>query len=348
LVFIFGPAGIGKTALCHYIIGVVIEALKDMLMKDREWIPISYNGLDDKWERYSWREFYRTGMEGIQEPLIDYKILPRSPSESAYVPTGKPSIDRMGHAYVDAFILRRVIAALVDNANILGLVRAASKETITYPLIGLRKVLPHYLFGTYDLLPLINQNGQVARRARILHYSRYHLGIGEELKEFVTALNSFANRLPFYEPPDLKKHYEYIFGGCIGCVGLLRDWLSYALEVALDENAKTISLEHLKRTRLDENSLKQLEQEATNGERMLLEWEKDYNKTKEKMREVEENWVKRFEFAQNELPPDRRDKHVSKKKTATKTLKPKASRLLPGQQKPRKIRIGTEFPTNAE
>ena len=51
LVFIFGPAGIGKTALCHYIIGVVIEALKDMLMKDREWIPISYNGLDDKWER---------------------------------------------------------------------------------------------------------------------------------------------------------------------------------------------------------------------------------------------------------------------------------------------------------
>jgi len=49
----------------------------------------------------------------------------------------------------------------------------------------------------------------------------------------VTVTNTFQRHLPLQKEPDLEKHYEYLLEGSVGCVGILKNWLTRALRVAV-------------------------------------------------------------------------------------------------------------------
>ena len=338
LVFVFGPSGIGKSKLVEQIVRYLINLYMDLLNQDREWIPVAVNEIDEKSERYSWREFYHGGLRAIREPLIDEKILPRSGLNESYIPTGRATVDRWGNAYCDSYQMRRLLVALVDNANMLDVIPTRNKEAVTNPLIGLSKVVPHFLFGTYTLFNLRNLNGQIARRAKILHYSRYHWNHPKENAEFQIALNGFANHLPLDVRPDLIEDCEYLFRGCLGCIGLLQEWLLRALDEAMEENAEKLTIDHLKRTRLDNDSLRRLEKEAADGENLLIDIEDECIEASNRLLSTEEKWIEHFcvNVEQERTSAMQTKKSVSDSKSQEK---PRGTRR-PGNMNPRRIPIG--------
>ncbi len=99
----------------------------------------------------------------------------------------------------------------------------------------------HILAGTYDLLLFRNLNAQLSRRSIDVHFPRYEANNPEERKAFQRALLTFQRHLPLEKAPNLVQQWEICYAHTIGCVGLLKDWLTTALAEALETGAKTIS-----------------------------------------------------------------------------------------------------------
>ena len=97
------------------------------------------------------------------------------------------------------------------------------------------------LIGTYELQSLRNLSGQLSRRSRHLHFSRYGTS-GEDLKVFRSIIYNLQLHLPVARTPNLIKHWEYLYARSIGCTGILKDWLVRCLAAAIADKSQTITL----------------------------------------------------------------------------------------------------------
>jgi hypothetical protein len=127
----------------------------------------------------------------------------------------------------------------------------------------------HILFGTYELLNCATLNGQVGRRSEDIHFSRYHSEIPEDVAEFIRIIRTFQRHIPLPTEPNLEPHYEYLFSGSVGCVGLLKNWMARSLRVALAEEAHNLSAKHLKQGAFSFDRIKKIREEAEQGERLF-------------------------------------------------------------------------------
>jgi hypothetical protein len=335
-VFIFGPSGVGKSALRKLLALVYLAEHIEELNEHRERLLLTQNELDQKSERYSWREFYRGALVAAQEPLIDCKILPRGLLNKSYIPTGKSTIDVWGNGCAEATKRRGVRNAFVDEADKLAKIPFHDKEAVTNPLIGLSRMCRHYFFGTYTLLDLRNLNGQIARRSKSFHFPRYHFADPKENVEFQKALNGLADQLPVEEHPDLSSHAEYICRRSNGSIGVLHDWLADALDLAMEESSPTVTIQHLQKSQPDDDSLRRLEAEAAAGEQRVLDLKDEYEQTSTDLANVEVKWVGRLGEKREEGKSGTGGKsngHSGKKRR-------KHGNRRPGEMKPRKIPIG--------
>lgn len=148
------------------------------------------------------------------------------------------------------------------------------------------------LTGTYELKGLIDPSPQLCRRSKVVHFTRYKSESAADLEAFRIVVRSFQKNLPLIEEPDLEKHWEDLYLGCLGCVGTLKDWLYRALKGALKNNQETLTWEFLKEyqiptTRLydaftlfqeEEEKIEQINGQAQRqGLRVLLGLEKPQN-----------------------------------------------------------------------
>ena len=86
-----------------------------------------------------------------------------------------------------------------------------------------------FLVGTYDLMVFRNLSAQLSRRSIDVHFSRYHATNEADVRALKSVLWSFQRNLPVEEEPDLLQHWKYCYERTIGCVGVLKDWLTRAL-----------------------------------------------------------------------------------------------------------------------
>ena len=96
-----------------------------------------------------------------------------------------------------------------------------------------RTGIAHVLAGTYELSPLIAPSDQLGRRSRIAHFPPYDARHKADREAFASVFAQLVMELPFPEPSRtwdaLKVHLEAVHEGCLGCVGILKDWLVDAL-----------------------------------------------------------------------------------------------------------------------
>ena len=148
---------------------------------------------------------------------------------------------------------RRPLAVLIDEAQHFGIIRSGRKlldQLNTIKSLAAESKVTHVLCGTYELIPLRNLNGQISRRSRDIHFARYHAKDEQQREEFIKALNTFQRHLPLAVEPDLISHWDYLYERSLGCVGILKDWLTSSLSLALGSNSSTLPLEYLEQQAL--------------------------------------------------------------------------------------------------
>jgi hypothetical protein len=274
ILIVVGPSGVGKTTLQQRLIQRVTEAI----VHDPGAIPIvGLEAVAPDSGHFSWKDYYVRILTALDEPLVAHKRAAPSGRWAAtgYVLGGHGVVaPELRRALDQALCHRQPAAVVVDEAQ--HLVKMASGRRLQDQFDHIKSLASttgvlHILVGTYDLLALRHLSGQLSRRSLIIHFPRYRCERAEEVHAFKSVLQAFQRRVPLRREPDLLRHWEYCYERSIGCVGVLKDWLTRALARALEEDAATLTLPHLQAHALAPSDCLTMATEARAGEQQLTE-----------------------------------------------------------------------------
>ncbi len=286
LIAVYGPTGVGKTTLRLKIEQKLLEEALPQLKQDRGKIPvIGVEAVAPESGNFNWKDYYTRALMALEEPLIEHKIafdynIPgiRRNDQGVVLIKQSASTAKLRQALEKALYHRRPDIFFVDEAQHLSKMSSGQKLQTQLDclksLANMTGVL-HGLFGTYELLIFRDLSAQLSRRTIDIHFSRYRLDNSQDLKAFKNVLFTFQRHLPLEQEPDIVNRWDYFYERSLGCVGILKDWLTRALRDALEEGAKTITDKHLKRRAWSVAQCKRMLQEITEGESQLKETEQD-------------------------------------------------------------------------
>ncbi|HLE90086.1 MAG TPA: ATP-binding protein [Anaerolineales bacterium] len=276
LIFVFGPTGVGKTTLRCRLEQQLWEAGQPAIEQDPGHVPVV--GLEvavADADSFRWRDYYQRALVALDEPMLDHKILPD------HIPHQRMELKDSGRykvtselrwALEQALHHRRPTAFIVDEAQ--HFKRIASGRRLLDQMDTLKSLAnltgtTHVLIGTYELLGFSQLSAQLDRRSCEIHFPRYHIDIPEEMLAFKRILLTFQRHLPLTGEPDLVAHAEYFYERSVGCVGVLKDWLTRALAAALEDGQETLTQTVLERQTLPTRKLLRMAREIREGEETL-------------------------------------------------------------------------------
>ena len=280
LIFVVGPTGVGKTTLRLRLERQLLEEEQVTMEQDPGYLPVA--GLEvaaPEAGNFRWKDYYQRALIALDEPLIEHKLdysvnnLRRDGNGNLLF--GKQVIvSELRWALEQALRHRRLLAFIVDEAQhfskIAGGRRLLDQMDTLKSLANLTNTV-HVLVGTYEVLRLVNLSAQLNRRSIEIHFPRYHLDNPEERTAFRSILLTFQRHLPLRQEPDLVGWEEYYYEHSVGCVGVLKNWLTRALAAALEDGQKTLTHTLLERCALPPRRLLRLARELKDGEASLLE-----------------------------------------------------------------------------
>jgi hypothetical protein len=276
LIFVFGPTGVGKTTLRCRLEQQLWEAGLAM-GQDPGHIPVV--GLEvvvADADRFRWRDYYQRALAALDEPMLDHKILPDHILHKRVDlrDSGRYKVTaELRWALEQALRHRRPIAFIVDEAQ--HFKRIANGRRLLDQMDTLKSLanmtgITHVLIGTYELLGFSQLSAQLDRRSLEIHFPRYHIDIPEEMLAFKRVLLTFQRHLPLVGEPDLLAQAEYFYERSVGCVGVLKDWLTRALAAALEDGQETLTKTVLERQALPTRKLLRMAREIREGEETLV------------------------------------------------------------------------------
>ncbi len=249
LIFVVGPTGVGKSTFLARLEQRLIEQAIARMEVDPSHRPVvNIQAKVPASREFRWGIFYTQGLLALQEPLLNYKVDPRT-SEAFErrrftTPRMTGDADVLRLSWEQAVAHCRPAAILIDEAHHMG--QAARNEKLLERLEHLKCLAistntVHILVGTYKLLAFRDLNAQLARRSIDIHFPRYQVMEKNERRAFKNVVLAFQRHLPLEEMPDLVSQWEFCYTYTAGCVGLLKEWLMKTLGEALETGAKTIS-----------------------------------------------------------------------------------------------------------
>lgn len=245
---VLGPAGVGKSK------GLIPEIefqLKEYAGRhdgNPGHIPvISVRAPAQNRRFFNWSKFFRRVLHAGGHLLAD-----------------KVQTSNLEEAFVSLLKHRQPIALIVDEAqHFTNVTPASATQQLDYlkDLISdlKSKVI---LVGNYELRNYAFANEQIGRRNNsIVHFARYRIGRSVELvkdstgklvqkdveaQQFFNIIHSFEQRLPISEPRCLTNEWSYFYDNTLGCVGILKDWLSESLQNLIAEEKSSLDIQYIK------------------------------------------------------------------------------------------------------
>jgi Cdc6-like AAA superfamily ATPase len=275
LIFVYGPTGVGKTTLRRRVEKYLKESMMETLRQNPGLVPVvSMEAAAPDSSQFSWKDYYRRALIALDEPLIERKLthrvrnLFRDSGGRALTDPRAPGLE-LRMALEGALINRRPAAFFIDEAQHLAKMKSGRKlqdqlDSIK-SLASLANTV-HVLVGTYELLPFRNLSAQLSRRSIDIHFPRYRAERTEDYMAFRNAVFTLQRHLPLAGEPHLLPHLEYCYERSIGCVGLVKDWLTRALALAMNQGAHAVSLKMLERTAWSLDQSERMAREAVDGE----------------------------------------------------------------------------------
>jgi AAA domain len=262
MVLVIGPSRVGKTTFIRLLEERLLARAKAGMLVDSAFLPFaSILAEGSESGRFEWAEYYRAVLRALGDPFVDGKV-------------ARIRTKELRAAMKTALLQRKPLAVIVDEAH--HLAKAASGSQLQSHLDHLKHFenetgVSHILVGTYEMRPFRKVNAQLACRGIDLHFSRYDATSEEDAQVFQSVLWALQRQLPVEKEPDLVKHWEFLYARSIGCIGLVKTHLNRALNVALTEEAKTVTLTHLRKTALSETRVELALSNALESEAELTE-----------------------------------------------------------------------------
>ncbi|MFL5654214.1 MAG: ATP-binding protein, partial [Ktedonobacteraceae bacterium] len=293
-VLVYGPSGAGKTTMIRQ----VSQRLNGSISSSGTWNAVhSVRGsftavpllvLETRppdGAAFDRADYYRNALVKLGEPFYEHRRLIDIHTEYAgerrTQGRGKAAhfneSSELRNAMEEAMQRHGVRAVILDEAqHLMTIGNGASGSSLLDQLEWIKSMtnvtdIVHILVGTYDLLSFTRLNGQASRRGLPIHFPRYQLQREEDCTEFQAALLALLKKVPLHTDAEtlVVKHWLYFYERCIGCVGVLKDWLLRAVSATLDEGDDTLTLERVQEHALSISQCEQMALDAVEGEQKL-------------------------------------------------------------------------------
>jgi hypothetical protein len=278
LIFVYGPTGVGKTTLRFRIEKQLTEESLPDLEQDPGRIPVvGLEVVSPESGSFSWKDYHIRALIALDDPVfahkIDYDTRASTRSRNGqYVIARMTSIAELRRVLEGCLRYRRPVAFINDEAQ--HFKKTASGRRLLDQMDTLKSLAEvtdtvYVLIGTYEVLDLTNLSAQLSRRSVEIHFPRYRWDDPKDMSVFRNVLLTFQHHLPFNEEPDLLGNCDYLYEGCLGCVGILKTWLNRTCLAGLEEGAETLNRAHLEQHAEPTRRLLRMAREIKEGEDML-------------------------------------------------------------------------------
>jgi DNA polymerase III delta prime subunit len=293
-VLVYGPSGVGKTTMIRQMSqrlnGTVPAFRASHFSSERSSssTPVPLLVLETRppdGAAFNRTDYYRNALVKLGEPFYEHRRLVDINTEYAGERRtrgrGKAAhfneSPELRNAMEEAMQRHGVRAVILDEAQHLMTIGHGEYGSSLLDQLDWIKSLTnvtdivHILVGTYELLSFTRLNGQASRRGLPVHFPRYQLQREEDCIEFQAALLALLKKVPLVTAAEtlVVKHWLYFYERCIGCVGVLKDWLLRAVSAMLDEGGDTLTLERLQEHALSISQCEQMALDAVEGEQKL-------------------------------------------------------------------------------
>jgi hypothetical protein len=265
MVLVIGPSRVGKTTLIRLLEQRLLAYTACHLQQNPGMLPfasITVTGPGSG--RFDWHDYYKAILRQFRDPFVD--------STTARIPARA-----LREAVESALVQRQPVAIIADEAH--HLAKSTSGRRLQDQLDHLKYFenltgVSHVLVGTYEMRPFRKVNAQLACRGVDVHFPRYDATNAEDSRLFRSVIWALQRQLPVAEePPLVEQHWEFLYTRSIGCIGLLKLHLNRALNLALTEEARTVTGTHLRKTALSEARVQLALRNALESEAELTEAE---------------------------------------------------------------------------
>jgi hypothetical protein len=284
LVFVCGPSGVGKKEFIKSVKRRVTELAHPILTENPGCIPVvDVEAIAPEKGSFDFVNLWRNALVNLAEPMIGHKI---SYSEIE-------SYDSVGHKIIKSRVqkgdyqeilqntlkYRNVLAMIINEAH--HMLRVTSGKQVNWSADQLKTLTngsqtPIIMVGTYELLMFLEDldigiTDQINQRTRIINLPRYHTNKNSEINIFAKTAKMLLRNMPLEQTAEylVDKDWEYFYTYSLGCVGTLKIWFMDAYSLALEEQAKTLTKEHLQKTRKPGHILSGMLKSIEDGERKM-------------------------------------------------------------------------------
>ena len=270
---LYGPSGVGKSTVMRRIASRSLEEELNPAVVPVVVVQASPEDVGSQ----ARLDFYRQVLNQLRGHVAVRDRMLSLPLASV---RGKKSTDpvewlEMRDAVSYALDLLGVKVVCIDEAQHLMYADAAQKPWIQLDWLKSltnRSNLLYILIGNYSLYDFCHLNGQIARRMRDEHFSRYHLDRQGEAEEFTSALKKLLEQVPLQvNILEMLTHWKWFGEWSIGCVGILSDWVVETAATLCRAGEKVLTLEALTKHALKPAQRLRLETEARTGEFKIAE-----------------------------------------------------------------------------
>lgn len=278
IVMVAGPTGVGKTTQARYLYKKLTEAYRQDMEEDPGMVPvIGFNAIPPNGNCFNWKDFYIRLLERHGDILLDRKMLvPRQrelfPELSAPPPIQRSTTEALRRAAERCMKHRKTKVLIIDEAHHILMAKDPARLEFQFEILKsltIESEVIIVLVGTYRLLDIRDQSGQLVRRSEIVHFPRYNLLTEGDADNFASTLHYLQKQLPLDEEPDLVKDVDYFFVKSAGGIGILKNWLDRCLEHALLRGLATFDAKFADEFAHPNKSLMTIIEEAIEGERNL-------------------------------------------------------------------------------
>lgn len=282
IILLTGATGVGKSTVVTAVGKAVLNSFSEQMAAEPDFVPVvALNATPPTGGNFNWKDFYIRLLSSQNEPLVDRKLY--VPKQMPLLPDGistshleRSVTDQLRRSVEEYLRRRRTKLLIIDEAHHLLLVSNRYRlecQFETLKALAIETGVTILLCGTYSLLNILRQSGQLTRRSQVVNFPRYDVRDKEGAKSFKMSLRNLEHDLSEYVSANLVSDTDYFYRKSAGCVGILKDWLTRCLEHALIEKAPVIDAAFADRFALSNRGLMRIVEEACLGEMELTDVE---------------------------------------------------------------------------